>query len=232
VLLEPRGDAQGILYLAQLPGGAWLLLSGAAPADAFEGARQDVFEPFILSLDVPARQPEPTPAPAEPVALEPYVNDGMGLTFDAPAGWLVSQPTDINNSEEGSAGVVFYANPGDDRDTVSSNPTAPAIMVLHITDAAAIGATGDFTPVELLKTAFDLDPDAIDDFPTAAYPAARAFVEGDEDTSGVVYALAPGPSDWVIVVLAVPAGSGNVRLLDETLAMPLVRSITLSEPVE
>ncbi|MBI5957379.1 MAG: hypothetical protein HY866_01500, partial [Chloroflexi bacterium] len=52
VLLPLREGRQGIVYLAQVGEGEWLILSASASTDQFEAYVTNVFEPLLLSLEI------------------------------------------------------------------------------------------------------------------------------------------------------------------------------------
>jgi hypothetical protein len=55
--------------------------------------------------------------------------------------------------------------------------------------------------------------------------------ELDEELDGVIYALRLGDTDWLIVALVAPKGA-NVPLLDETILMPVIRSVQVTGPMQ
>lgn len=226
VLLPASGDRQGVVYLAQLEGGEWLILSGSAPVDDLDGYREGAFEPILLSLEVThsgSLSPETTPVP--PLTLEPYTSADLGLSFDVPAGWTEVVDEELNQPDQGLIGVVFFSDPAD-ASSPGDTPKAPALAVVRIIPSLAdLGSTIE-TPEDILRTLV-IPAEVVQPVTGLAFRGARTVLE-EEYQSGVVYAFDLGPDNWLLVVLIVPV-SENILWWDEAVLLPVLRSITPDE---
>jgi hypothetical protein len=127
--------------------------------------------------------------------------------------------------EMGVAAVFFFAN-ADDAANLNDTPTAPAMLIMRIGQGNLLFTDGVETPADVLVELLSIDREQIRPFDGTAYPAARALIE-EADGNGVVYALQLADNDWALVVMVAPVGD-NIRLLDETLLMPVVRSLEVT----
>ncbi len=237
-----REGKRGVLYLARLADGDWLLLSGSAPVDALATYQAEVFEPLLLSLEIagpepitpPMRTPQPTRTPivipptptatSTPLALVSTTSAALGLTFDVPQGWTEAMPPDLNPSDAAIAGAIFYA---DADDAVSPPDVAehPALLVLRVMPGDYALDLAGTMPADVLAGLFAVPERYIQSF-AAAYPAARTVVARPEGAA-VVYALALGADDWAVVAAVAPPGY-NALELDQLALVPLVRSLAVS----
>ncbi len=95
LLPDVREGKQGVLYLARLADGDWLLLSGSAPADALATYQAEVFEPLLLSLEVAGPEPPAmrTPQPTRtPIVIPPTATPTI-VPPTAPPALRTPQPT-------------------------------------------------------------------------------------------------------------------------------------------
>ncbi len=241
-----REGKRGVLYLAKLAEGDWLLLSGSAPADDLATYQAEVFEPLLLSLEVtgaeptpatppPMRTPQPTrtpivipptltPTPA-PLTLVSTRSAALGLTFDAPEGWTETMPPALNPPDVPVAGAIFYAS-AEDAAHPSGRVGHPALLVLRVTPGEYALAMDGTTAADLLSGLFMVPEQYIQSL-ADAHPAARAVV-ARPGGAAVVHALALGADDWAVVSVVAPPGYNALELEQEVL-VPLVRSLALSE---
>ena len=173
-----------------------------------------------------------TPAP-QPVTFESYSNKAIGLALDIPTGWVEYTDPSMVLPEMGVMAVFFFSNPAD-AGSVEDTPTDPALFLMRIgTNSLDFLEVANIkTPAELLFQAFGQESDEVKPFTLEDYPAARALIRGDteDDEDGIIYALDLGEDGWLVGGLVVPAGY-NVLLLDETVMMPVMRSVQVIGPV-
>ena len=239
-----REGKRGVLYLARLEEGDWLLLSGSAPADDLATYQAEVFEPLLLSLEVagaeptpaapPMRTPQPTRTPivipptptptAAPLTLVSTRNAALGLTFDVPEGWTETMPPALNPPDVPVAGAIFYAD-ADDAAHPSGRVRHPALLVLRVMPGDYALDLAGTMPADVLAGLFEVPEQYIQSFP--AYPAARTVVARPEGAA-VVHALALGADDWAIVAVVAPPGY-NALELEQLLLAPLIRSLAVSD---
>jgi hypothetical protein len=182
-----------------------------------------------------------TPEPdATPVTFEPYTNEAMGLSFDVPAGWAEYIDDSLNLPELGAVVVFFFANPAE-VGMMEGAPDDPVIFIMRV-DLTKLGSESEDidSPDALLVEIFGFERDQVKPYTLESFPAARAVIYGEteDEPNGMIYALRLGETDWVVEALVVPQDE-NVLLLDETIMMPVVRSIQvigvlngMPEPVE
>jgi hypothetical protein len=229
IMLRPADTMQGVVYLTKLADGSWLLVSAVAPKDQLDTYRTTVFEPLLLSLEVPGRQPPATSTPtpeSTPVVLKPYANQDMGLTFRVPDGWSEYTGEELTDPALGVSGVMFFSNP-DDASDPTATPTKPALAFMRVMAAKYQPYQGISSPSDFLVQALNVEAGQIQPFGTANYPAARVTFE-EAANKGAVYGLELGQDDWLVVALVVPPEE-NIMLWDETVMMPVVRSIQVIE---
>jgi hypothetical protein len=225
IMLRPVDTLQGMVYLARLADGNWLLVSTVAPKDQLDTYQTTVFEPLLLSLHVPGGQPPATPTPTPqptPVVLTPYISPDMGLTFHVPGGWSAYTGEDLTDPALGVFGVMFFSSP-DDASDPTGTPTRPAMVFMRVMAANYQPFEGLESPSDLLVEVLGVGAGETRPYDAASYPAARATIE-EAANKGAVYGLALGQDDWLIVALVVPPEE-NLLLWDETVMMPIVRSI-------
>jgi hypothetical protein len=230
-MLRPVDTMQGMVYLTQLADGNWLLVSTVAPKDQLDSYRTTVFEPLLQSLQVPGRVPPATATPtpeSTPVVLTSYTNQDLGLTFHVPDGWNEYTGGELTDPALGVFAVMFFSNP-DDASDPEATPSKPALAFLRVMASKYQPYQGMSSPSDFLVQALDVEAQQIQPFSTASYPAARVIIE-EAENKGAVYGLELGQDDWLIVALVVPPEE-NIMLWDETVMMPVVRSIQVIEAV-
>jgi len=242
ILLAPSAGRQGVLYLAPLDG-EWLLLSGNAPEAKLPAYQADVFEPLLLALEVmppgvtptptprPMRTPQPTrtpivipptPTPSGP-ALVTYRNTELGLEFLAPEGWTETAPDDLHLADANVSGVLFFAS-AEDAARPADTPSQPLLMVLRAQPGAETLDVPGNTPAGLLSGLFNVPAANITPVQMDV-PAARGLIV-QADSTAILYALALGPDDWVVIGAVVPLAY-DFQSVDDELLCPLLDSLTV-----
>ncbi|MGQ9851513.1 MAG: hypothetical protein ACUVSU_15840, partial [Aggregatilineaceae bacterium] len=243
IRLPPSAGRQGVLYLAPLEG-EWLLLSGNAPVEALPAYESDVFEPLLLALEVippgvtltptprPMRTPQPTrtpivipptPTPAAP-ALVNYSSTALGLSFLVPDGWTETAPEDLNPADVDVTGAVFFAS-AEDAAAPAATPSQPLLMVLRVRPGAETLDAPENEPAAVLTDLFNVPAANITPV-EMAYPAARGLIV-EADSTAILYALALGKDDWVVVGAVVPLAY-DFQSLDDLVLCPLLDSLTVT----
>ncbi|NLF75115.1 MAG: hypothetical protein GX573_05410, partial [Chloroflexi bacterium] len=224
-------DGAGAVYVIHAGSNEWLILSASVPPDEFEDYQTDVFEPLIASLDVdieeiamptPTSSPTAIPASQTPVSVERYESDELGLAFEAPRGW----DTDLERSDFVAGvtlnAVLFYSNSDD---VEVGEPSAPALSVVRMDGTV----TSVRTPRDLLQTMLGNDLDQIESYAALDYPAARGTSPDTIELPAIVYALQLTEDDWLMVLLVAPGAADQLPRLEETVLLPLLHSLEVSE---
>ncbi len=213
-------DVAAVFYALHEAGDTWLLATLITPLD---GPLLQLDETVMMPLVVSISELEPP----EPVALEAYQNDALGLAFQVPAGWSEQPAENLNEPDGGTRAVFFYASAADAQ-ALDADPAEPALWVARI-NLEQMGLSGVFTtPDELLIGLFDVEPGTIIPYTGAAFPAMRAHVDRADQGEIVVYALELGDDSWLVVRLVVPAGF-DAPALETSLLQPVLDSVSVLE---
>ncbi|MBN1680672.1 MAG: hypothetical protein JW966_10295 [Anaerolineae bacterium] len=172
----------------------------------------------------PSRTPKPTP-----IALEPYNAEPLGLKLDVPAGWTVEYPE--MGDEPGIVGAMFYADKNDvERDVLLD--LALAIARIDGTQYETLNETRIDSLESLFIDDFQIPASDITPFTGMDYPAVRAIIEmPEEESSIIVYGVQLGKDDWFAAIVIMPSDM-NPLWLEETFLQPLLRSISVTGPIQ
>jgi len=164
-----------------------------------------------------------TPLDVSTIELEPYTSEPLGLSFDAPVGWIP-----VSRDEVDFPVVLFYVSPVDAEYGEVNDPSAPALGIARLTGDEFGEETQ--TPEEFLEQGMGVEPDSITTFTGLDYPTARGLADNDYSEPTIGYVIQVAENDWILVILITPGIEEQLMLLDEVVAQPLVRSIKVISP--